>query len=132
MGRTDQVLTGGSLSIDHNMKAVLALLLVCLVQISFAEQEDIAADSVSSVANLLLQREVREAAKCEKGDKKCKRQQRQKKKRQRKNLRKQKKDRKNKKKNQTSMKAKKGGKKGKKAGKSGKKNLARQAKGRKN
>merc|ERR1711951_272546 len=109
MGRTDQVLTGGSLSIDHNMKAVLALLLVCLVQISFAEQEDIAADSVSSVANLLLQREVREAAKCEKGDKKCKREQRQKKRKERKNLRKEKKkDRKNRRKNQTSRKAKKG------------------------
>merc|ERR1711951_327997 len=132
MGRTDQVLTGGSLSIDHNMKAVLALLLVCLVQISFAEQEDIAADSVSSVANLLLQREVREAAKCEKGDKKCKREQRQKKKKQRKNLRKQKKDRKNRRKNQTSRKAKKGKKGEKKPGKAGKKKLAIKSKGRKN
>merc|ERR1711951_338650 len=91
MGRTDQVLTGGSLSIDHNMKAVLALLLVCLVQISFAEQEDIAADSVSSVANLLLQREVREAAKGNKKgcDKECRKKQRQKKKNNRKKLRRQ-------------------------------------------
>merc|ERR1712088_183564 len=66
MGRTDQVLTGGSLSynpLTTTMKAVLALLLVGLVQISFAEQEDIAADGASSNTNLLLQREVREAAK---------------------------------------------------------------------
>merc|ERR1719234_1026729 len=53
------------------MKAVLALLIVCLVQISFAEQENVA-DDASSVANLLLQREVREAGRgCEKGDRKC-------------------------------------------------------------
>merc|ERR1712203_682588 len=99
MGRTDQVLTGGSLSFNPlttTMKAVLALLLVCLVQITFAEQEDIAADGASSDTNLLLQRDVREAAKgnkkkrCEKEDKKkCKKQQRQRKKNSRKRLRKQ-------------------------------------------
>merc|ERR1712001_611506 len=113
MGRTDQVLTGGSLSYNHlttTMKAVLALLLVCLVQISFAEQEDIA-DGASSNTNLLLQREVREAAKgnkgCDKEDKKCKNKQRQRKKKTRKRLRKQQKDKKDKKsgrKNKTSRK----------------------------
>jgi len=95
MGRTDQVLTGGSLSynpLTTTMKAVLAFLIVCLVQISLAEQEDIA-DGASSDANLSLQREVREAARgCEKGDKKCIRQEkRQEKKKNRKNLRKEKK-----------------------------------------
>jgi len=71
------------------MKAVLALLLVCLIQISFALEE--VADDASSVANLLLQREVREAGKggCEPGDKKCRRKQlRQEKKKDRKNRRK--------------------------------------------
>merc|ERR1712055_1246122 len=77
MGRTDQVLTGGSLSyhqLTKAMKAVLALLLlVCLVvQISSAEQEDIS-DAASNEPNLSLQREVRKAAKCESGDKKCER-----------------------------------------------------------
>merc|ERR1711964_767937 len=101
MGRTDQVLTGGSLSynpLTTTMKAVLALLLVCLVQISFAEQEDIAADGASSDTNLLLHRDVREAAKgskgnkkqgCDKEEKKCKKQQRQRKRNNRKRLRKQ-------------------------------------------
>merc|ERR1711860_72906 len=76
MGRTDQVLTGGSLSyhqLTKAMKAVLTLLLlVCLlVQISSAEQEDIS-DAASNEPNLSLQREVREAAKgCESGNKKC-------------------------------------------------------------
>merc|ERR1712210_114592 len=75
MGRTDQVLTGGSLShhqLTEAMKAVLTLLLVCLVvQISSAEQEDIS-DAASNEPNLSLQREVREAAKgCESGNKKC-------------------------------------------------------------
>merc|ERR1712212_486579 len=115
MGRTDQVLTGGFFSYNHltTMKAVLALLLVCLVQISFAEQEDIAADGAPSDTNLLLQREVREAAKgnkgrgCDKEDKKCKNKQRQRKKKTRKRLRKQQKDKKGKKsgrKNKTSRK----------------------------
>merc|ERR1712210_201085 len=52
------------------MKAVLALLLVCLVQISSAEEQE----NVASEGNLLLQREVREAArgKNKEGcDKKC-------------------------------------------------------------
>merc|ERR1712168_664428 len=66
--------TGGSLSyhqLTKAMKAVLTLLLVCLVvQISSAEQEDIS-DAASNEPNLSLQREVREAAKCESGDKKC-------------------------------------------------------------
>merc|ERR1711951_240009 len=117
MGRTDQVLTGGSLSYDQlttTMKAVLALLLVCLVQISFAEQEDIAADSVSSVANLLLQREVREASKgCKKGDRKCERQaKRQEKKKNRKRLRKEKDRKKDKPRNAKKTKTKRGKKGG--------------------
>merc|ERR1711970_913994 len=75
MGRTYQVLTGGFLSfhpLRTTMKAVLALLIICLIQISFAEN---VADEASSVANLLLQREVRDAGKggCGPGDKKCKR-----------------------------------------------------------
>merc|ERR1711970_192211 len=94
MGRTDQVLTGGFLSFHQlrtTMKAVLALLIVCLIQISFAEQENVA-DDASSVDNLLLQREVREAARgCEPGDKKCRKQLRQDKRKERKRLRQQKK-----------------------------------------
>merc|ERR1711970_1216491 len=94
MGRTDQVLTGGFLSfhpLRTTMKAVLALLIVCLIQISLAEQENVA-DDASSVANLLLQREVREAARgCEPGDKKCRKQLRQDKRKERKKLRQQKK-----------------------------------------
>merc|ERR1712193_201422 len=75
MGRTDQVLTGGSLSyhqLTKAMKAVLTLLLVCLVvQISSAEQED-TSDAASNEPNLSLQREVREAARgCESGGKEC-------------------------------------------------------------
>merc|ERR1711936_1186010 len=47
------------------MKAVFALLLVCLIQISFAEEQE----SIDSEGNLLLQREARDAAKsgCKKG-----------------------------------------------------------------
>merc|ERR1712179_843256 len=47
------------------MKAVFALLLVCLIQISFAEEQE----SINSEGNLLLQREARDAAKsgCKKG-----------------------------------------------------------------
>merc|ERR1711909_11542 len=68
MGRTDQVLTGGSPSKIYQrttMKAVFALLLVCLIQISFAEEQE----SINSEGNLLLQREARDAAKsgCKKG-----------------------------------------------------------------
>merc|ERR1711990_1058742 len=124
MGRTDQVLTGGCLSynpLTTTMKAVLALLLVCLVQISFAEQEDIAADGAPSDTNLLLQRDVREAAKgnkgrgCDKEDKKCKNKQRQRKKKTRKRLRKRKK------KISTDKKGKKGAKKRGKKGRENKK-----------
>merc|ERR1712192_255984 len=119
MGRTDQVLTGGFLSFHPfttTMKAVLALLIVCLIQISFAEQENVA-DGASSVANLMLQREVREAAKggCEPGDKKCKRQLRKEERKERKKLKKGKKQsRKNRKKAKASKtkKSKKGGGKG--------------------
>merc|ERR1712110_1349533 len=73
---TDQVLTGGSLSyhqLTKAMKAILTLLLVCLlVQISSAEQEDIS-DAASNEPNPSLQREVREADRgCANGDKKCK------------------------------------------------------------
>jgi len=97
------------------MKAVLALLIVCLIQISFAEQENVA-DDASSVANLLLQREVREAARgCEPGDKKCKKQLRQDKRKERKKLRQQKKkNKKNRRKGKQSQtnKGKKGGKQG--------------------
>merc|ERR1712198_314138 len=140
MGRTDQVLTGGShwrfpllRSIDHNMKAVLALLLVCLVQISFAEQENID-DGTSSETNLLLQREVREAAKgCKRGDRKCERQaKRKEKKKNRKRLRKEKNRKKDKPRNAkktTTKRGKKGGKKGRKAGK---KKSTRKGKGGKN
>merc|ERR1712032_1592963 len=84
--------SGGFLSFHQlrtTMEAVLALLTVCLLQISLAEQENVA-DDASSVANLLLQREVREAARgCEPGDKKCRKQLRQdKKKKSKKNRRK--------------------------------------------
>merc|ERR1712181_43856 len=123
MGRTDQVLTGGFLSFHPfttTMKAVLALLIVCLIQISFAEQENVA-DDASSVANLLLQREVREAGKggCEPGDKKCRR----------KRLRQQKKkSKKNRRKGKLSQKGKKGKKGGKEGGKGNRKKLTRRKK----
>jgi hypothetical protein len=54
------------------MKAVLALLLVCLVQISSAEEQE----NVASEGNLLLQREVREDARGKNNpecDRKCRR-----------------------------------------------------------
>merc|ERR1711973_289442 len=127
MGRADQTALS---SLSYNpltttMKAVLALLLVCLVQISFAEQEDIAADGAPSDTNLLLQREVREAAKgtkkegCDKEGKKCKNKQKQMKRKKGKGLRKQQKkdnkDKKSRKTNQTNKtKSGKGGKPGKK------------------
>merc|ERR1712088_281831 len=90
MGRTHQVLTGGSLSyhlLTTTMKAVFALLLVCLVQISSAEEQE----NIASEGNLLLQREVREAARGnneERCDKKCRRKLRQQKKKDRKRTRK--------------------------------------------
>merc|ERR1712088_754062 len=79
MGRIHQVLTGGSLSyhlLTTTMKAVFALLLVCLVQISSAEEQE----NIASEGNLLLQREVREAARGnneERCDKKCRKKLRQ-------------------------------------------------------
>merc|ERR1711990_767666 len=78
MGRTDQVLTISTAvqkpirpgSFTSTMKAVLVLLLVCLIQISLAEERDASGDASSEI-NVSLQREVREAArKCKKGDKK--------------------------------------------------------------
>merc|ERR1711972_656855 len=80
MGRTNQVLTGGSIYSTRPqttiMKIVLALLVLCLVQFSLAEQEDV--DNAET--NLVLERDAREAGKrCENGDRKCKRQQKKKK-----------------------------------------------------
>merc|ERR1711915_1050863 len=86
MGRTHQVLTGGSLSyhlLTTTMKAVFALLLVCLVQISSAEEQE----NIASEGNLLLQREVREAARGEKCDRKCRKKLRKEKKKDRKRTR---------------------------------------------
>merc|ERR1712079_162033 len=63
MGRTNQVLTGGSIYSTSPqttaMKIVLALLVLCLFQFSLAEQEDI--DNAET--NLVLERNVREAGK---------------------------------------------------------------------
>merc|ERR1711899_168302 len=63
MGRTNQVLTGGSIFSTSpqttSMKIVLALLVLCLFQFSLAEQEDI--DNAET--NLVLERDVREAGK---------------------------------------------------------------------
>merc|ERR1711971_1052380 len=121
MGRTDQGFTGDSFSfhpLTTTMKAVLALLIVCLIQISFAEQENVA-DDASSVENLLLQREVREAGKggCEPGDKKCKRQLRKDERKERKKFRQQKKKSKNNRKKVKGSKTKKSKKGGEKGGK---------------
>merc|ERR1712133_321163 len=74
MGRTNQVLTGGSIFSTSpqttTMKIVLALLVLCLFQFSLAEREDV--DNAET--NLVLERDVREAGKrCENGDRKCKR-----------------------------------------------------------
>merc|ERR1712054_250347 len=74
MGRTNQVLTGGSIYSTRPqttiMKIVLALLVLCLFQFSLAEQEDV--DNAET--NLVLERDVREAGKkCDNGDRKCKR-----------------------------------------------------------
>jgi len=111
------------------MKAVLALLIVCLIQISFAEQESVA-DDASSVANLLLQREVREAGKggCEKGDRKCERKEKRK---NRKNLRKQKKKSNKNRSQAKKFKAKKGKTGGDKRGKRKGNKLARKLTGNK-
>merc|ERR1712210_131834 len=94
------------------MKAVLALLLVCLVQISSAEEQE----NIANEGNLLLQREVREAArgknKAQGCDKKCKQGKREK--RDRKKLR-QLKKKKNKKKKKPPRQGKKKKKKKKKS-----------------
>merc|ERR1711962_113733 len=63
MGRTNQVLTGGSIFSTSpqttTMKIVLALLVLCLFQFSLAELEDV--DNAET--NLVLERDIREAAK---------------------------------------------------------------------
>merc|ERR1711981_723518 len=97
MGRTDQVLTISTAvqkkpikpgSFTSIMKAVLALLLVCLIQISFGDEKDASGDASSEI-NLSLQREVREAAKpCKRGDKGCRRNLRKERRRKKKNGRK--------------------------------------------
>merc|ERR1712210_341023 len=82
MGRTDQVLTGRVSS--PIMKAVLALLLICLIKLSLGEEREDSANDTSSVGNLLLPRITRETGRnCKKGDKvqKCQNKLRQKKKR---------------------------------------------------
>merc|ERR1712088_461606 len=122
MGRIHQVLTGGSLSyhlLTTTMKAVFVLLLVCLVQISSAEEQE----NIASEGNLLLQREVREAARGnneERCDKKCRKKLRQQKKKDRKRTR-QLKKKKNSKEN-TPKKGKKG-RPAKKAGKAGERKI---------
>merc|ERR1711978_146224 len=68
MGRTNQVLTGGSIFSTSpqttTMKIVLALLVLCLFQFSLAELEDV--DNAET--NLVLERDIREAGKkCRKG-----------------------------------------------------------------
>merc|ERR1711990_552420 len=56
------------LSFDNNMKVVLALLLICLFQISLGEPDDVANDA-SSKGNLVLPRGTRDAARtCKGGD----------------------------------------------------------------
>merc|ERR1712088_826760 len=86
MGRTNQVLTGGSIFSTSpqttSMKIVLALLVLCLFQFSLAEQEDI--DNAET--NLVLERDVREAGKrnckgknCRKGGKKSRKERKRKK-----------------------------------------------------
>merc|ERR1712088_1055627 len=86
MGRTNQVLTGGSIFSTSpqttSMKIVLALLVLCLFQFSLAEQEDI--DNAET--NLVLERDVRDAGKknckgknCRKRGKKSRKERRRKK-----------------------------------------------------
>merc|ERR1711962_628940 len=91
MGRTNQVLTGGSIFSTSPqttaMKIVLALLVLCLVQFSLAEQEDV--DNVET--NLVLERDAREAGKkCEKGDRRKRRAERARKKEAKRSLEKEK------------------------------------------
>merc|ERR1711994_64751 len=63
MGRTNQVLTGGSIFSTSpqttTMKIVFALLVLCLFQFSLAELEDV--DNAET--NLVLERDIREAGK---------------------------------------------------------------------
>merc|ERR1711963_240067 len=72
MGRTNQVLTGGSIYSTSpqttTMKIVLALLVLCLFQFSLAEQED----SDNAETNLVLERDVREAGRKNCNGKNCK------------------------------------------------------------
>merc|ERR1711981_1427005 len=120
MGRTHQVLTGGSLSyhlLTTTMKAVFALLLVCLVQISSAEEQE----NIASEGNLLLQREVREAARGEKCDKECRQKLRKQKKKDRKRTRQLKKKKNSK--GDTPKKGKKGKNGAKKPGKAGERKI---------
>merc|ERR1712037_6076 len=66
------------------MKAVPALLLICLIKLSLGEEREDSANDTSSVGNLLLPRITRETGrKCKKGDRgqKCQNKLRQKKKR---------------------------------------------------
>merc|ERR1712107_237907 len=69
MGRTNQVLTGGSIFSTSpqttTMKIVLALLVLCLFQFSLAELEDV--DNAET--NLVLERDIREAGKNAEKDK---------------------------------------------------------------
>merc|ERR1711953_304195 len=103
MGRTNQVLTGGSIFSTSpqttTMKIVLALLVLCLFQFSLAEQEHV--DNAET--NLVLERDAREAGKkCDNGDRKCKRRQKKKKSRKNAKKRRQKEKKKKKKKKQRS------------------------------
>merc|ERR1712037_329391 len=67
MGRTDQVLTWRVSS--SIMKAVLALLLICLIKLSLGEDQENSANDTFSLGNLLLPRVTRETGrKCKKGD----------------------------------------------------------------
>jgi len=107
------------------MKAVFALLLVCLIQISFAEEKDANSGDASIDGNLSLQREVREAAKgC---DKQCQRKLRQEKRKSRKNQQK----RMSKKNRSKVKKSKKGKKASKKGGNRSKENTSKTKKGKK-
>merc|ERR1711934_311286 len=75
------------------MKAVLALLLICLIKLSLGEEREDVANDASRVGNFLLPRGTRGAArKCQQGDKrqKCRKKLRQEKKRNRTNRRKEK------------------------------------------
>merc|ERR1711899_556634 len=86
MGRTNQVLTGGSIYSTSpqttTMKIVLALLVLCLFQFSLAELEDV--DNAET--NLVLERDIREAGKnCPQGKegKQCRKRQKKRKSRKR-------------------------------------------------